>query len=143
MQARLQFARQLDESVPTSAPIDAYVGAVPILLIPILFALAALIPTGRDLKAPSIVPSALVSCVLSFWLSLGPLPRWGDATYPALGLYRFAYAYVPGFDAVRVPSRFSLIFLLGLGVLAGIGVARRAPTGRFTRHLALAVLVVI
>ena len=143
MQARLQFARQLDEIVATSAAIDAYVGALPILSIPILFALAALIPRGREIKAPSIVPWALVTCVLSFWLSLGPLPRWGDATYPSLGLYRLAYEYVPGFDAVRVPSRFSVIFLLGLGVLAGIGVARRAPTARFTTHVALAALIVI
>jgi hypothetical protein len=49
--------------------------------------------------------------LFSFWIALGP----------GFGLYAALYRLLPGFDFVRVPSRFTLLTLLGLAVLAGVG----------------------
>jgi hypothetical protein len=46
-------------------------------------------------------------------------------------LYRQLYALVPGFDALRVPGRFSVLVMTGLCVLAGFGAA--ALAGRLPR----------
>ena len=52
--------------------------------------------------------------VLAFWESFGP----------AAGLYRLTYSVVPGFSFLRAPSRFGVLVVLALAVLAAIGVAR-------------------
>ena len=52
--------------------------------------------------------------LLSLWISLGP----------PFGLYSAFHRLVPGFDFIRVPSRFTLLTLLGLSVLAGLGLDR-------------------
>lgn len=51
-----------------------------------------------------------VLALVSVWLSLGP----------AFGLYRLVYDW-PGISFVRVPSRFSIVTLLALAVLAAAG----------------------
>ena len=51
--------------------------------------------------------------LVSVWLSAGPLA----------GLWPLVY-WLPGLSFIRVPSRFSLLALLGVGVLAGIGFER-------------------
>jgi hypothetical protein len=51
--------------------------------------------------------------VVSFWLSFGP----------KAGLYSIAYATFPFFSLMRAPARIGLLVMLGLSVLAGIGVA--------------------
>ena len=48
--------------------------------------------------------------ILGFWLSVGP----------PLGLWPLVY-WLPGLNFIRVPSRFTLISVLGLAVLSGIG----------------------
>jgi len=48
---------------------------------------------------------------ITFWLALGP----------AFGLYRLAYSMVPGFDLIRVPSRFFLLTLTAMAALAALG----------------------
>jgi hypothetical protein len=55
--------------------------------------------------------------VIAFWSSLGP-----DA-----GLYAWLYKSVPLFTWLRAPSRFGLVFLLALVVLAGFAIARLFP----------------
>ncbi len=56
---------------------------------------------------------------LTFWLALGP----------PFGLYRLSYALIPGFDLIRVPSRFFLLTLTALSALAALGVDRvRRPS---------------
>jgi hypothetical protein len=50
----------------------------------------------------------------TLWLSLGP----------AFGLYRLGYALIPGFDLIRVPSRFFLLTLTALSALAALGLDR-------------------
>ncbi|MEO8362495.1 MAG: hypothetical protein ABI672_20885 [Vicinamibacteria bacterium] len=49
--------------------------------------------------------------VFTLWLSLGP----------SFGLYRLAYAVIPGFDLIRVPSRLFLLTLTALSTLAALG----------------------
>ncbi|MBM3772605.1 MAG: YfhO family protein [Acidimicrobiia bacterium] len=55
----------------------------------------------------------LTAGVLACWASLGP----------SAGLYRLLYATVPAFNQMRAPSRFGLIVLVSVVLLAGIGVA--------------------
>jgi hypothetical protein len=62
---------------------------------------------------------ALLLGVVSLWLALGP----------RFGLYTVAHAVVPGFDLVRVPSRFTTPTLLALGILAGLGLDRVRARG--------------
>ena len=64
---------------------------------------------------------ALVATTLAMWLSLGPVPRAGDAREAGFGLYGVLYDYVPGFNGVRVPARYAMIAGLFLAVLAGFG----------------------
>ncbi len=55
--------------------------------------------------------------VVSLWLSAGPLA----------GLWPRVY-WLPGLSFIRVPSRFSLLALLGVAVLAGMGFERLSAT---------------
>jgi hypothetical protein len=69
--------------------------------------------------------------LLSLWVALGP----------RFGLYAVLYRLVPGFDLVRVPSRFATLTLLALGLLAGFGLDRLARRGRVLAPLALLLVV--
>jgi hypothetical protein len=51
---------------------------------------------------------------MTFWLALGP----------SFGLYGLGYSLVPGFDLIRVPSRFFLVTLTALAALAALGLDR-------------------
>jgi len=68
---------------------------------------------------------------LSLWVALGP----------RIGFYGVLYRLVPGFDLVRVPSRFATLTLLGLGLLAGFGLERLARRRRVLAPLALVLVV--
>jgi hypothetical protein len=59
-----------------------------------------------------------VLALITLWLALGP----------AYGLYAIVYSW-PGFSFIRVPSRFTLLTLLALSVLAAAGLERL--TARF------------
>ena len=91
------------------------------------------LPQGLRRWADSYRPNAVafysLLTLISLWLSLGP----------QFGLYRLVHNW-PGFSLIRVPSRFTLVALLGLGVLAAAGFERW--TGRFApkKRLALATL---
>jgi hypothetical protein len=65
---------------------------------------------------------------------------------PPLGIWPLVY-WLPGLNFIRVPSRFTILALLGLAVLAGYGferLARRLPTPavRMVTGATLALLVV-
>lgn len=62
--------------------------------------------------------------ILSFILSLGyPLHFFGHIINIDLP-YKFFWEFLPGFKSMRVPSRFGIIFMLSLSVLAGYGLNR-------------------
>jgi hypothetical protein len=73
--------------------------------------------------------------VLSLWLAVGP----------PIGLWPLVY-WLPGLNFIRAPSRFTLLTVLGLAVLAGMGFERLAsrlsPRGRRMAALAAGVLLV-
>ena len=69
----------------------------------------------RHREARTIAAMAMAGlALLTFWLALGP----------PFGLYRLSYALIPGFDLIRVPSRFFLLTLTALSALAAIGLDR-------------------
>ncbi len=132
---RLGFSRTSEETRQMAATVDHYVATVPPLVIPYLMAAAALVAwlSARLRGRRSGLPMAGLACVgavFAFWLSLGPEPVWADTSYPSLGLYGLVQAYMPGMNAVRVSSRFAVVFALFLAVLAGWGAAMLARRHR-------------
>jgi len=80
--------------------------------------------TPRALRA--VVSSGgfyLLVLVLAFILSMGPSISVGEKSI-LYGPYKLLYHFVPGFDMLRAPARIYIFFLLGLGCLAGRGVAQ-------------------
>ena len=70
-------------------------------------------------------------------LALGP--RIMSAGRPlGYGPYYWLYRYVPGFDGVRVPSRYLMLVACFLAVLAGLGAA--ALLARLSRRAGIAIL---
>jgi hypothetical protein len=63
----------------------------------------------------------LLCMVLAFVFSLGPEIYLGRLHVGA-GPFIFLYRYLPGFDGVRVPSRFFIMFSLSLALFAGFGI---------------------
>ena len=57
--------------------------------------------------------------VLFFYVALTGLSLW-LALGPSFGLYRLVYEW-PGFSFIRVPSRFTLVTVLGVAILAAAG----------------------
>jgi hypothetical protein len=85
------------------------------------FAFAPLLARWREslrdfLDRRFAVPGGFYSFLFLFslWVSVGP----------SAGLYTALYRLVPGFDFIRVPSRFTLLTVLALAVLAGFGFER-------------------
>ena len=80
------------------------------------------VPSAREAGPSSFY--ALLALV-SLWLSIGP----------PLGLWPLVY-WLPGMSFIRVPSRFTMLAVLGLAIVAGaglrsaVGPVRRAPAAR-------------
>ena len=64
---------------------------------------------------------ALCLAALAAWLSLGPVVRIMGASMPNLAIYDWLYAYVPGYDGLRVPARLAMFVTFFLTVAAGHG----------------------
>lgn len=71
-----------------------------------------------------------VLAFVTLWLALGP----------GFGLYRLAYSMVPGFDLIRVPSRFFLLTLTAMAALAALGLDRIRRRGVAGALIALATI---
>jgi hypothetical protein len=100
--------------------------------LPILFAAVAILSKGRDRRDRRTVVFYALMTLVCVWLSAGtPLELWSWVN----GL--------PGLSLVRVPSRFMILAVLGLSVLAGFGLEQisRAPSVGRRRALAVAVCV--
>ena len=78
----------------------------------------------RERKARTFAATGMAAlAALTLWLALGP----------SFGLYRVGYALIPGFDLIRVPSRFFLLTLTALSALAALGLDRiRRPAVAWT-----------
>jgi hypothetical protein len=77
----------------------------------------------RDEEAGERVRSLYVALALvAFWCSLGPTLRVAGH-YKLMALYNLFFKLLPGFDAMRVPSRFGMIVSVAMSVLAAMGAA--------------------
>ncbi len=94
-------------------------------LTPILLALAAFAPCVRPIGA-GVRWFYLAVTLVSFWLAAGP----------PIGLWPAVY-WLPGFNFIRVPSRFTMLGVLGLAMLAAIGFERVRAAWRPTSGTAV------
>lgn len=83
----------------------------------------------REARSTGAVAMAGLALV-TFWLALGP----------PFGLYRLSYTLIPGFDLIRVPSRFFLLTLTALSALAALGLDRIRRPGLASALVVLAAL---
>ncbi len=90
-------------------------------------------PTAPDLAPPEpagaprgerwvFIALTLAGLILSFGPTLN-LDAYGNAPTGLPLPYLVLYQWVPGFDALRVPARFGELFMLGLAVCGGYGIA--------------------
>jgi predicted secreted protein len=90
--------------------------------------------TAWERRARAVRRSAMgfyvVLTLLSIWLTLGP----------PLGIWRYVY-WLPGLNFIRVPSRFSIVAMLGLSVVAAFGFERVSAHLRRMPRVALATIV--
>ncbi len=82
---------------------------------------------------------ALGLVALAMWMAMGPTPTVAGAPMPVPSLYRLFYEHVPGFDASRVPARFTTILVLFLAIAAAYGAAW---LDRTRRHALLALAAI-
>jgi hypothetical protein len=81
--------------------------------------------------------------VAGFVLSLGPLVRVWGVVLTRHGPYDWLQRVVPGMGGMRVPSRFALVGITGLSVLAGVGARLVAERVRPRFRTAMAALLLI
>jgi hypothetical protein len=100
----------------------------------------ALTPTLRNAVARrSVLLFYVAMTVVVGILCYGPVMRRGEEVILEPMPYRWLM-YLPGFDGVRVPTRFWMLGLLCLAIAAGISFARYAPAYGPRRRLWVAVL---
>jgi hypothetical protein len=125
VQQRLGIVRPAAEVMAYSATLDHYRTALPGLLPALVLGVVALLGAVviRDPRIRWATSLSLVLLILAFWLSLGPSPQGSGQPLGIPGLYRLLYEYVPGYQGLRVPSRFAALLFIFLGLLASAGVA--------------------
>ena len=94
----------------------------------------ALVRGGDRHQATSFYAFALAAAV---WLSFGRRVRSMGYVLSRETIYDWLYRCVPGFDGLRVPSRYAMLAALFLAVLAGFGAAAIARRGRVGRIVTL------
>ncbi len=149
VQQRLGIVRSSQELVAYSATLDHYRTALPGLILPSALAVIAVLaglkprgPTGLKARHYVLTFALLGFLVLSVWLSLGPVIQAGGRVLDWPGLYTVLYNRVPGYNALRAPSRFAMLFFFFLALLAGLGangIASWAP--RLARPIVALVLI--
>ena len=85
----------------------------------------------------------IASGTVALLLSLGAAPAAWGRPLPIGVLYRLLYAHAPGFDGLRVPSRFSTIVYLTLAVLAGGAVLWLPRNRAVTRAVVVAAIILM
>jgi hypothetical protein len=104
-----------DQGLHLSRGAHAYVGILVFVLAIVGFARGARAGGAAGRLRAIALGIALVSWVLA----LGPLLPVDDRTITLP--YDVLMRWLPGFDSMRVPYRFSLMFMTGVAVLAGLG----------------------
>lgn len=151
MQQRMGFARTPLEVITHSATLDNYRVALPRLVVPLAFGGLALLTSLIDVirrrfgadtppASPGVatVASLALLTVAAVWLSLGPVIQAGGQPTGWPALYPLV-APLPGYSGLRVPARLASIFLVLLGVLAGLGASAMA---RWSRPLGAALAAI-
>jgi hypothetical protein len=95
----------------------------------LVFLIAAVVVSPRlraFLRAAWRAPDVLmaVCAALACWLSLGPRLHAFGTAYDGLGIYWLPYALVPGWDGLRVPSRYAMIAFLFAAMLVAFALSR-------------------
>lgn len=75
----------------------------------------------RWLSSPAGIFCAIT--LFAIVMSFGPDIQAKARSVATTNLYAAFYAFVPGFDGVRVPARYGMIVTLGLAALAALGIA--------------------
>jgi hypothetical protein len=109
-------------------------GFLPLLLAAAALA-AGLVRRAGTSNRPGPVAFYGILALVSVWLSIGP----------PLGLWPLVY-WLPGMSFIRVPSRFTMLAVLGLAIVAAAGfewlASRLAPRGRRVFAAAITLLLV-
>ena len=108
-----------------------FLGA-PLMLLGVAGAIILACQRSSRWRHPAVAYIVVAGVALA--LSLGPTPSAGGTPLGVAGPYALLAGLVPGFDALRAPSRFATYVLLALGVLAGVAIApwcrRATPRSR-------------
>lgn len=138
----LGFSRTLPELVGNAATPAIYAEALPWLGPFLALAIVGtLAPAAADRPSRAARCALLAMAAMAFALALGPVIRFGGSDVP--GPYALLWAYVPGFEGLRVPHRFAAIGATLLAVLGGIGSAWlwRWWAGRAAVAVAIALVI--
>jgi len=150
VQREMRLVRSLENWIPTPESFLASPTHVHSWLLSLLFA-GGINDRASAFLFPGIVPIVLAA------IAIGMLRReryrtttilYGVVTLlavvlsagPPLSLWPYVY-WLPGFNFIRIPSRFFLLGVLGIAVLAGIGFQRLAHVLKPSWRLAVAALV--
>jgi hypothetical protein len=112
-----------------------------------LIALACAVAASRRLRAAfrgprgSLAALALACAFAAFMLSLGPRMETMNE-FIGHGPYALLFKYVPGFNGLRVPSRYAMLVVLWLAVAAAYGAAAIARARRWGAALVIACAVI-
>jgi len=108
---------------------------------------AALLAASRRARAVArawvLTPAGFFTLVALFGIamSFGPEIHARGRPVASANIYTLFYAFVPGFDGLRVPARYATIVSLALAALAALAVA--AAGGRVRRRIAIVASVLI
>ena len=103
VQRRLGIERSIDDVVRLAAPIDGYQIALPGMTPALIVSAGGLLGSliDRTSRLRWVVLMLVVLLMLSFWLSLGPIPQAGGQPLGWPAIYAVLYEYVPGYRALR------------------------------------------
>ena len=122
----LFFGWSLDTSI-WSIPIQiTRIGRTTIFCLLLAAVVYARSPSARRRIAARLRPAEAVfvaMLLITAILALGPSVHWRGETLSTGTPYGWLYAYVPGWDGLRVPARFGMLVALFLAVLSGYGMA--------------------
>jgi hypothetical protein len=142
VQERLGVQRSLDEIVVFSARLEHYRAAWRGFSVAAIAAMVGVAFSLFDRTKRWAMVTVLLLLALAIWLSLGPVVKYSTEPLEWPSLYALFYAYVPGYDALRVPARFASLFFVFLALLAAFGIAAVERAGRVLGK-ATACLVII